>query len=228
MRCAFPPPVWSGSHRDGQAAVRPKPIGTPSSTPGTRGATRAAAVNQSATRSREPVLTAHGQTHLPLRLPVLRRRHPEMGRPLRDLRRVEHDRRGNRSPPAPAPPARHSPGSRVEFVGLAGSADAAAARRHRHRRTGPRAGRRPGAGLGRAGRRRSRHRQVHAAAAGRRARWHAPAGGCCTCRARNRSSRCACAPAGWGWRTRRWNSPPRSTCATSPPAWSRRRTPHWW
>ena len=51
---------------------------------------------------------------------------------------------------------------------------------------------------------------------------------CCTCRARNRSSKCGCAPAGWGWWRRGWNSPPRSTCATSPPAWSKRRMPHWW
>ena len=50
-----------------------------------------------------------GQTHLPLRLPVLRRRHPEMGRPLRDLRRVEHRRRKKPSSPAPAPPPKRRP-----------------------------------------------------------------------------------------------------------------------
>ena len=56
----------------------------------------------------------------------------------------------------------------------------------------------------------------------------APGIGCCMSRARNRSNRCACAPAGLGLCRRGWNWPPPSTCATSPPAWTRRATPPWW
>ena len=117
------------------------------------------------------------------RLPVLRRRHPQMGRALRGLRRVEHHRRGSgRS--ASRPRRQGGRGRRIAVRRPGRRGRAAAAHRHRDRRTGPRAGRRAGAGLGGAGRRRPGHRQVHAAAAGRRARWPAPASGCCTSRAR--------------------------------------------
>src|ERR1019366_2701404 len=39
-----------------------------------------------------PTRSLLGQTHHPLRLPVLRRRNAEVGRPLRDLPRMEHRR----------------------------------------------------------------------------------------------------------------------------------------
>ena len=72
-------------------------------------------------------------------------------------------------------------------------------------------------GLGAAGRRRSRHRQVDAAAAGR-GRARAPERGRApTSPAKRRSTRSGCAPSGWAWPTRRWSSPPRPRCATSSP-----------
>ena len=161
-----------------------------------------------------------GQSHHPLRLPVLRRRHAEMGRPLRDLRRMEHHRAERPSPRRPGPRGQSRPPASVDFVGLRRHRRPAAPRRHRHRGTRSRAGRRAGARLGRAGRRRSRHRQIHAAAAGRRRASRQPASACSTSPARKPSSRSACAPAAWASPTRRSNSRPRSTCATSPPAWS--------
>ena len=49
---------------------------------------------------------------------------PEMGRPLRGLRRMEHHRRGSRRPArGPVPAGKAAAGKRVAFVGLAGSAE---------------------------------------------------------------------------------------------------------
>ncbi len=123
--------------------------------------------------------------------------------------------------PGPAGKAARRPAGRLRRPGR--QRGTAAARGHRDRGAGPRAGRRAGAVLGRAGRRRSGDRQVHPAAAGRRAaRPLRPAGAVRLGRG-IRSSRCACAPAAWASPTRRSSSPPRSTCATSPPRWRRRR-----
>ena len=104
-----------------------------------------------------------------LRLPVVRRGHEQVERPLRILRRVEHHRRGS-SPRAR--PGRRRPGARRQGpharVRRPARLDAAAAPLpQRHRRIRPRLRRRPGRGLGPADRRRSRHRQVDAPAAGR-------------------------------------------------------------
>ncbi len=104
-----------------------------------------------------------------LRLPVVRRGHEQVERPLRVLRRVEHHRRGSS---ARARPGRRRHGAcaaraaLLEFAGLRGIDAAAAALPERHHRVRPRLRRRPGGGLGAADRRRSRHRQVDAAAAG--------------------------------------------------------------
>ena len=64
-----------------------------------------------------PAADGVGQTHLPLRLPELRRGRRQVGRPLRGLRRMEHHRRGS-GHPAPrarrqgaAAPAGRSPSS---------------------------------------------------------------------------------------------------------------------
>ena len=72
------------------------------------------------------------------------------------------------SSPAPARPPKPRLARAVAFVGLAGSSRTAASRSHWHRRTRPRAWRRPGARLRGPGRRRPRHRQIHPAAPGRR------------------------------------------------------------
>ena len=143
----------------------------------------------------------HGEIDLPLRLPELRRDQSEMGRALRKLRRVEHASSRKRSS-GPARRRRRRPAGAWNSSAWP-AARTAAARADRHRRTGPRAGRWSRAGLGGAGRRRSRDRQVDADAAGRRRRWRGPDGASCTSPARNRSSRCACAPAGWASPTRR-------------------------
>jgi hypothetical protein len=146
---------------------------------------------------RSPVISARnsiGQARIPLRLPVLRRGHPEMGRTLRDLRRMEHRRgRNRRRPPRPR---RQSPGRPRRRIRRP--------RRHhrtspsgadRHRRTGPRAGRRPRSSLRRAGWRRSRHRQIDAAATSRRLpRPLRPAGAICHGRRIYRSNPPARAP----------------------------------
>ena len=132
-----------------------------------------------------------------------------------------------RRAPAPAAKAGRRPARRASSAWRARRA--AAALPDRHRGTRPRAGRRPGA----------RPRPCWSAAI------PASANPPCCCRppprlaragqARalhlrrgSRSSRSACAPAGWASPTRRSNSPPRSTCATSPPAWRRPATPRWW
>ena len=139
------------------------------------------------------------------------------------LRRVEHARRGAAARPRPGRAKARSAGKRVAFVGLQGTAAPPPRARDRHRRTRPRAGRRLRAGLRRAGRRRSRHRQVHPACCRPPPRWRGRAAGHVHLRRGDRSTRCACAPAAWAWPTRRSSSPPPSTCATSPPRWKAER-----
>ena len=104
-----------------------------------------------------------------LRLSGMRRGHPEMGRPLRGVRRVEQPRRGR---PRPAPPkslggSGGKGGQALDFVALRGEAGRPPRAPDRHRRVRPRVRRRAGAGLGDPRRRRPRHRQIDPAAAGR-------------------------------------------------------------
>ena len=110
-------------------------------------------------------------------------------------------------------------GRALGFVGLTGPSMLPPRRTHRHRRVRPRLRRRAGAGLGDPGRRRSRHRQIDPAAAGRRrdrrsraARRVPP-----TSPARRRSTRSGCAPSGSASPTARCCSPPPAACATSSP-----------
>ena len=135
-----------------------------------------------------------------------------MGRPLRDLRRVEQ-RRGRDVVARPGPAGKAPAGRSLAFRRPGRQHRAAAARADRHRRTGPRAGRRAGAGLGGAGRRRSRHRQVDPAAAGGRAAGPVrPAGAVRLGRRVDRPGPAARAAAGGGGlvdRTRRRDQRPR-------------------
>ena len=133
--------------------------------------------------------------------------------------------------PRAAPPKslgaerRPAAAARLDFVAPARRQRRAAAPPDRHRRARPGVRRRPRAGLGDPGRRRSRHRQVDAAAAGRRrarrARRRAPP----TSPARRRSTRSGCAPSGSASPTRRCGSPRRAACATSSPRSTRRAAP---
>ena len=177
---------------------------------------------------RQPQLRPIGQTDLPLRLPELRRGQPEMGRPLREPAASGTPSSRRRSPPRPGPAAQGGAGRRVAFVGLAGSAEppprcpTGIAELDRVLGGGlvpasavlvggdPGIGKstlllQAAAGLARAGRRvlyisgEESIEQIRL-------------------RARRLGRR----------RTRRSNSPPRSTCATSPPAWSRQATRRWW
>ena len=136
----------------------------------------------------------------------------EMGRPVRGLRRLEQHGRGAAARraaegPRPAPAA----GAALGFVGLRGDGDRAAAPAHRDRRTRPGVRRRARAGLGDPGRRRSRHRQVDPAAAGRRRARRRAAPTPPISPARRRSTRCGCAPSGSASPTR----PVRLAAATS-------------
>ena len=93
-------------------------------------------------------------------------------------------RAGRRAPWRPATPP---------VAGRRGRATSSRAIATGSGRARPGAGRRPGGGLGDPDRRRSRHRQIHAdAAGGRRARM--PPGRSCTPPARSRSSRWRCGP----------------------------------
>ena len=149
-------------------------------------------------RARSPS-EPEGQNGLPLHR--LRRRPRQVGGALRRVRRVEHARRGERSracrPRGPAPPGARRARPR--------SATAAASSRpprlrdvrgseerrleDRHRRIRLRARRRNRPGLDGARRRRARHRQVDAAAAGRRRGCRARDSACSTCPAKSRRSR---------------------------------------
>ena len=138
-----------------------------------------------------------------LRLPVLRRRDTEMGRPLRGLRRVEHHRRGSRRRrPGPGRQRR-----RRQRASSPSSVSPAAPSRRRARATGiAELDRVLGGGLvpasavlvgGDPGIGKSTLLLQAAAALARAGTPRAA-----TSPARKRSTRCACAPAGWAWPTR--------------------------
>ena len=92
-----------------------------------------------------------------------------MGRPLRDLRRLEHPGRGSRGTPGAGRCEGQAGAARPDRIRRpARHLPAAAPGANDHRRVRPGAGRRAGTGLRRAGRRRSGDRQIHAPVAGRR------------------------------------------------------------
>ena len=116
----------------------------------------------------------------------MRRRPPEVGRALRRVRRVEHARRGGRDPCRGHRAARRRRAGGTRTLGDGGSValtprlrdverQRGASLEDGHRRVRLRARRRHRPGLDGAHRRRARHRQVDAAAAGRGARCRAPA-----------------------------------------------------
>ena len=109
----------------------------------------------------------NGRSRLALRLPGLRRRAPQMGRALRDLRRMEQRGRGGRHRRRRAGRAEgRAQGSQGHLRDADRRYPAAAPPGHRHRRAGPGVRRWPGAGLGHPAGRRPRHRQVDHRAAG--------------------------------------------------------------
>ena len=124
--------------------------------------------------------------------------------------------------PSPTAPAHRC----TRAAGLGGRSSRAGWRRSRRcrgapaaadRRVCPRAGRRGGARLDRAGRRRPGHRQIHPDAAGGAGNG-ARAYRCCMSRARNRSARSRCAPL--RLIRRRGQAPcPRSSSWSPRPTW---------
>ncbi len=147
--------------------------------------------------------------------PPAARPYPLVG-PMRRLRRLEHDRRGSAAHRRPADEIAGGAARRHHRADRPRPRRGAAAAHHVGAgRARPGAGRRAGRRLGDPGRRRSRHRQVHPAAAGRRRL--RPRAGCpaSTSRAKRPRRRSACAPAGWGWPMPRCGWAPRPACATS-------------
>ena len=149
-------------------------------------------------------------------------RSPALPGSVPELRRVEH--RWSRRSRADGSrrrigtrPRRHR--ARAPLPLATGRAPTTAADPGPDRRARPRAGRRDRAGLARADRRRSRHRQIDAPAAGGGGARRAGIGRCSTSRARSRRSRSGCAPTGWASRRRPLGprrDQPRATCSPRP------------
>ena len=127
-----------------------------------------------------------------------------MGRALRELRRVEHHRRGERrlGRRRRAEGGDRRAAGRSQLVPLSGETESAARIDDRHRRTRPGDRRRLRHGLGRAGRRRSGHRQVDAAAAGGGGAGQSAASASSMSRAKRRWRRSGCGRSGSGSATR--------------------------
>ena len=165
--------------------------------------------------SPEPRVADHGQAHDRLRLPGVRRAVAEVARALRRLRRVELARRGARRRGGGAPAGRRTATRRRGAPARLGSTPTIAIEQHARLSTGigefdrvlgggivP--------GLARAARRRAGHRQVDAAAAGRREHGADRSARCSTAPARSPSTRSSRAASGSASATRR------SICSPKP------------